>query len=223
MYIVCVTAANIIGTWLLLRRLSKTSDYFIKVSYDSVSKLTVNYIVPVLLGELCIDFVKPRDEDLDLLTIFAVLSTADLLLFRLRYKLHSFMIWRFAFHISPPVIISTILRWTAHTSLMFIMNAAWESMDWAQQCTTYVSVLLIFLYLLNVEMEVIHRLVQLFPPNFRFIAQTYECSICLESLKEVQGVCGQNCDHAYHLHCLTQWCQISHTCPYCRVDLCASS
>lgn len=42
-----------------------------------------------------------------------------------------------------------------------------------------------------------------------------ECSICLDNIHHLDYV-KTECEHTYHIHCLTKWMKINQNCPLCR-------
>lgn len=43
-----------------------------------------------------------------------------------------------------------------------------------------------------------------------------ECSICFEIFQFEESVTQLHCEHLFHKNCITQWLELSHTCPVCR-------
>ena len=46
-----------------------------------------------------------------------------------------------------------------------------------------------------------------------------QCSICWENASEGQEWTKLNCEHKFHLNCLTEWMKYKTNCPYCRADI----
>lgn len=46
-----------------------------------------------------------------------------------------------------------------------------------------------------------------------------ECSICQEAFEAGASVLKLPCRHLYHVDCVTNWLQLNHTCPLCRLEL----
>lgn len=42
------------------------------------------------------------------------------------------------------------------------------------------------------------------------------CTICTDLYKSSDTVVSSSCGHCFHSHCLTQWLEVSETCPECR-------
>jgi len=57
-------------------------------------------------------------------------------------------------------------------------------------------------------------------PRMRFSApEMHSCSICLENFLDGVLVTKLNCDHAFHVDCLTTWVQQCAECPNCRAEI----
>ena len=55
------------------------------------------------------------------------------------------------------------------------------------------------------------------PINFdEIIEEPHICCICLTEIKNKKSIFLENCNHEYHVDCLTEWFKIKQTCPSCR-------
>lgn len=58
-----------------------------------------------------------------------------------------------------------------------------------------------------------------FDPELEVFKKNPECCICLASFDRSQEIRATACCHAFHTRCLSNWLQVSKTCPLCRQDL----
>ena len=49
--------------------------------------------------------------------------------------------------------------------------------------------------------------------------ETSDCTICLESLDKKKTVCKLDCNHKFHLECISKWNKLNLTCPICRDNI----
>ena len=55
------------------------------------------------------------------------------------------------------------------------------------------------------------------PATMDQLSSKNECSICLETMKELDSVlCLQDCCHLFHTHCIMSWTRQCKSCPLCR-------
>lgn len=63
----------------------------------------------------------------------------------------------------------------------------------------------------------------------RTVDEEYTCSICLSSFKDGEEVAwtrNSTCPHAFHVHCISEWCETAGagtTCPICRRTMASES
>lgn len=67
-------------------------------------------------------------------------------------------------------------------------------------------------------MSSLQKLLQLFD-EMKHAGEPIECAICLEDIREGDCVFRMQCNHLYHIMCVTMWTRVSSECPLCKQEI----